>query len=578
MPTISPPDKPAFISCTACRLRKVRCSGERPACAHCTKRGDECSYDATVRRRGPDKQQGARIKHRQGRISGLPVGPAGQLRKTMSESEGCSAGCVAWVEVINRPPVPYSAGDAAPYPMYSPPGHAAEARELVWTQLLEDFDPDPAIAVQLIAERCARFVDVSFDDAFGWHSFLSQTVFFHRLYSDDARAPHLVFAFLAHVTFLDEGRGDIGGQTRALQYALDAHRMIAHQLVAGSKCPTLAQAALLLATFEAFPSVWYSMSRSAAAVIYADDCIRACLPLRLDAAHPHVARDLLALPPARAAHFARPDASASASDGGPRVRAWSSNAAWPAAANLTELLKEEMRRTCWTASQVACTKSIWRKLGRKPMLRLAGTDPTKFALLFPGEAAFLERGEHELGKVSVWALCHRAVSLWHLVASHPVSAADRARALEQARMIEADVEEYATQAKLSNYAWQAREWALAVRRHLMTGIDPTRVSHWYDWQLRILSQIAIDQPGVPRAAERPAYGWWYLLQAYSAVEFSQLDPAFAAKAERVLDYSYHALDSIVTAWPCPPLEQLVVNLRHRHLQFRQRLRSAPPRA
>ncbi|EJT45856.1 hypothetical protein A1Q1_05662 [Trichosporon asahii var. asahii CBS 2479] len=50
--------KSTFISCTHCRARKVKCSGDKPLCTNCLKRGLNCHYDAFVKRRGPDKEPG----------------------------------------------------------------------------------------------------------------------------------------------------------------------------------------------------------------------------------------------------------------------------------------------------------------------------------------------------------------------------------------------------------------------------------------------------------------------------------------------------------------------------------------
>ncbi|KAL7412306.1 hypothetical protein BDY24DRAFT_392497 [Mrakia frigida] len=43
------------LACYSCRSRKVKCDSQRPRCSKCTARGDECSYDATMKRRGPDR-------------------------------------------------------------------------------------------------------------------------------------------------------------------------------------------------------------------------------------------------------------------------------------------------------------------------------------------------------------------------------------------------------------------------------------------------------------------------------------------------------------------------------------------
>ncbi|KAG8715222.1 hypothetical protein FRC08_010825 [Ceratobasidium sp. 394] len=43
------------MACHFCRFRKLRCDGGSP-CGHCEKRDKECTYDATIRRRGPGRK------------------------------------------------------------------------------------------------------------------------------------------------------------------------------------------------------------------------------------------------------------------------------------------------------------------------------------------------------------------------------------------------------------------------------------------------------------------------------------------------------------------------------------------
>ncbi|CUA68751.1 Xylanolytic transcriptional activator xlnR [Rhizoctonia solani] len=47
--------KKTVMACHFCRFRKLRCDGGHP-CAHCQQREKECTYDATIRRRGPGRR------------------------------------------------------------------------------------------------------------------------------------------------------------------------------------------------------------------------------------------------------------------------------------------------------------------------------------------------------------------------------------------------------------------------------------------------------------------------------------------------------------------------------------------
>nr|BCA90180.1 hypothetical protein PC_1229 [Pleurotus citrinopileatus] len=57
-----------YVACVQCRQRKTRCDGAKPICHNCSRREDggiDCSYDAQPKRRGPDKEPGARQRHLQ---------------------------------------------------------------------------------------------------------------------------------------------------------------------------------------------------------------------------------------------------------------------------------------------------------------------------------------------------------------------------------------------------------------------------------------------------------------------------------------------------------------------------------
>ncbi|KAJ7189857.1 hypothetical protein GGX14DRAFT_484326 [Mycena pura] len=52
-----------YVACLQCRTRKIRCDGAKPACHNCSKRttsSNDCNYDSLPKRRGPDKNPGAR--------------------------------------------------------------------------------------------------------------------------------------------------------------------------------------------------------------------------------------------------------------------------------------------------------------------------------------------------------------------------------------------------------------------------------------------------------------------------------------------------------------------------------------
>ncbi|EIN12958.1 hypothetical protein PUNSTDRAFT_118598 [Punctularia strigosozonata HHB-11173 SS5] len=114
------PRQRVFLACVQCRNRKVRCDGARPNCYNCSKRAaerekaheepePECSYDAVPKRRGPDRDPGAR--QRVSRSEGEP-GPVRRRRrkpedKTPYQKDGQSLSPpVGEPAPIIRPPSP----------------------------------------------------------------------------------------------------------------------------------------------------------------------------------------------------------------------------------------------------------------------------------------------------------------------------------------------------------------------------------------------------------------------------------------------------------------------------------------
>ncbi|KAI0670847.1 hypothetical protein C8Q78DRAFT_1078807 [Trametes maxima] len=51
----APKSKKTLIACHFCRARKLRCDGQKPSCANCTKRGHPCTYEQAPKRRGPGR-------------------------------------------------------------------------------------------------------------------------------------------------------------------------------------------------------------------------------------------------------------------------------------------------------------------------------------------------------------------------------------------------------------------------------------------------------------------------------------------------------------------------------------------
>ncbi|KAJ2473425.1 hypothetical protein IWW56_005990, partial [Coemansia sp. RSA 2131] len=67
--------KPIGMACRACRLRKIRCGGERPRCTYCVKKGYECVLTPHKKRGRPRKTE-QRSQHRQQRSDAAEIQPS----------------------------------------------------------------------------------------------------------------------------------------------------------------------------------------------------------------------------------------------------------------------------------------------------------------------------------------------------------------------------------------------------------------------------------------------------------------------------------------------------------------------
>ncbi|WVQ81781.1 hypothetical protein IAT38_003906 [Cryptococcus sp. DSM 104549] len=79
-------DKPYRISCDGCRAKKVKCPGEKPTCSNCVRKGLECVYPSMIRRRGPDKRPGGRLKRSDLPPPGMSVPGARPVESEVAEA------------------------------------------------------------------------------------------------------------------------------------------------------------------------------------------------------------------------------------------------------------------------------------------------------------------------------------------------------------------------------------------------------------------------------------------------------------------------------------------------------------
>ncbi|BEJ16347.1 hypothetical protein CspHIS471_0509520 [Cutaneotrichosporon sp. HIS471] len=406
--------------------------------------------------------------------------------------------------------VPTKATQAGPVlspTLHRIPGNLDQDRSSWWETLFASTPRD----------RVVRLCDDFLKDCDIWFSFFHRGLFFKSFFAQDMGA-HVVYAVLAHMTFLGEGHTE-AGRKRALCFAEEARSMVAHCLTAGYYEPTLVQTALLLVAFEFQPHTWQNLGRVASALGFMEGCAKACLPY------------------------------------------WSGPTTTdlpPQAALTSGIRKEEMRQMCWTLSHLAANSTIWRHLVGQPPLSLASADPEKgrsilvtadadnqFGELFP---ATLFDNDRKAPKLYGWSLYCAGIRLWHTALNRVPGVHPNMFVCEQAKELLPVLDSVPCSGS-RKYLWQAREWVAAARGHV-GDLDNEGVQQWFQQQKDVLMNFEPHNTNNDSKRPHPTYAWWYLMVAYTSLQLSGQYAFIAAEAEDVLNLVLKSLDGIVSTSNC----------------------------
>jgi len=191
--------------------------------------------------------------------------------------------------------------------------------------------------------------------------------------------PSLILAMFSITTLAKSTREgpDGPGRKRALMYAEAGQSMLQQSIISQSMDPTMAQAALILAAFEAYPHGNHASHRFANALQNLDTIIQAFQLLALDVNDerasifipgqiPLLANDsddVLSVRPIKA------DTSPTdSSSKGQALAKWAPEPAWPLQWTPAEIRQDELRRMCWIASSMAGHLSQFRSMtGQRPI-------------------------------------------------------------------------------------------------------------------------------------------------------------------------------------------------------------------
>ena len=149
----------SLICCHHSRSRKIRCDSTRPTCHNCTRRGNECEYDAVPKRRGPDKRPGTRQRSCKKRTSDAESSSslAKKRRKTETDGDGSliafdvrqGATSPGQRALISPPSMPSHPEDGSGFHLVQPPPLVLETSRTMVSEVIY-----PKVSVPPTLECC----------------------------------------------------------------------------------------------------------------------------------------------------------------------------------------------------------------------------------------------------------------------------------------------------------------------------------------------------------------------------------------------------------------------------------------
>uniref|UniRef100_A0A0W0G457 Zn(2)-C6 fungal-type domain-containing protein n=1 Tax=Moniliophthora roreri TaxID=221103 RepID=A0A0W0G457_MONRR len=272
-------------------------------------------------------------------------------------------------------------------------------------------------------------VQYLFSDTAHWLEFLHVGRFVETLYDNSRRhtiQPALILAILAMSTLMKSSNAENGekGREDAVLLRDAAHNLLQNALNSGWMDAALAEAALILSLFESSVHPDYNPDRLASILLQLDNIIRDLSLTSIDTNDPDVS-----IFPQRSVPIVNLSATEALSHKCSCIppdaqqppdpyTSWTYPLPWDDSWTSNQIRDEEHRRVCWSALGLVANYTAQCAAFDRVPPDLFLSDPSNFALLFPGEAldrvspSYRSASSHS-PKESVWALYCRSMLLWN---------------------------------------------------------------------------------------------------------------------------------------------------------------------
>ncbi|KAI0694263.1 hypothetical protein BC835DRAFT_1015031 [Cytidiella melzeri] len=604
------------IACRQCRGRKIRCDSTRPVCNNCTRRGNDCEYDAVPKRRGPDKRPGTRQRSCKKRPSEGDQSPTGTelLSRKRRKVEGDHDGNLVSFELkegmMNAPshlletsmPAREIASDAI-YPKDVLPQAPRHSPFRTFNQTMPQEDPRQ---LQLFSSPSIDYSRSTWWDSLlntsYWLFFLNQTNFFANLHDPHRRSliqPSLVLSALAMANLMQSSELERGspGRKRALALRDAAQASLEAACNAANLDFTLAEAALILALFESSCHPQYNTQRAESSLQFLDGIIRALSLTMIDMDDEGVSMFNIDSPPI--VFIQQTYDPPKKCDCSPLLAA---NAVSPVDNNYTyqeskpcwdpssseEMRNEECRRICWSALNLIASYTAQCAAFHQEPKEFYLTEPSNYAILFPGEAYARTQPSQVSPKESVWALYCRSMLLWtscirqrdstwetEARAEFAVAAWVETRTIQDALDMHRCNADTALMYMCREYIYNTRMTITYELRRSLQDVDDVRpptfnrrqAEEWLYYQDQVAQRVKtsvreLGETSGHLLSRRPFQTHWYSSQVSICLALWNYDHSLIHALELAKSFLI-PLDSLSVLWPCPSQSVRCQELRAR---------------
>ncbi|KAI0769420.1 hypothetical protein BD413DRAFT_477518 [Trametes elegans] len=463
-----------------------------------------------------------------------------------------------------------------------------------WEELLDQYNPTSREQSlnDIVCDLTSLFTTTSY-----WLSFIYLPVFLNDLHDPNMRGrmQPLIMSALAMAMLMKSSEIEHGAHGRQMALSLHSRAQRCLEQACSSQVfdHTLAEAALILALFESSCHPLYSPQKACNALQLMDRIIHVLSLTSMDqedaCASSYASRmaPVVDLPsgyrhPERCTCLGSPSGPGSPMGQQRFTGSYTINPPWDERWSITDIRKEECRRLCWCALTLVSAYTAHCSAFHIEPVELTLADPSKYVLLFPGEAYERMPGHEQASgqspKESVWALYCRSMLLWngcvYMQRDESLTTDQRANlaiaVFHETRAIQDALDTHHCNLD-TGLIYVCREYlydtrmtiTYELRRRLQDGDAPAlppifnrrQAEEWVFYQEQVAARVKeavrhLGEPGGELLSRRPFQMTWFSSQVAICLGLWEYNPALLRALDLATAFLV-PLDVLNALWPCP---------------------------